>query len=70
MDVDGEGGELVDVDFDFFDPKPDDFHGVRALLQNYLDGSPFDVSGLTDAIIEQTTVRAPPSSPTFAVGSM
>jgi hypothetical protein len=50
----------VNVDFDFFDPKPDDFHGLRALLQNYLDTSPFDVSGFTDAIIEQTTVREAP----------
>ena len=62
-DLDGEGGELVDVDFDFFDPKPDDFHGLRALLQNYLDASPFDVSGFTDAIIEQNTVREAPLPP-------
>ncbi|KAB2620039.1 BCCIP-like protein [Pyrus ussuriensis x Pyrus communis] len=27
----------VQADFAFFDPKPDDFHGVKPLLQTYLD---------------------------------
>eukprot|EP00241_Pyramimonas_parkeae_P021757 CAMPEP_0114312440 /NCGR_PEP_ID=MMETSP0059-20121206/20436_1 /TAXON_ID=36894 /ORGANISM="Pyramimonas parkeae, Strain CCMP726" /LENGTH=244 /DNA_ID=CAMNT_0001436835 /DNA_START=27 /DNA_END=758 /DNA_ORIENTATION=+ len=55
-DQDGEGKEDVDVDFDFYDPKPADFHGIKTLLQNYLDAQPFDVSQMVDAILEQTTV--------------
>lgn len=46
----------VQADFAFFDPKPDDFHGVKVLLQNYLDDKQWDASGLTDLILAQTTV--------------
>lgn len=27
----------VQADFEFFDPKPRDFNGVKILLKNYLD---------------------------------
>ncbi|KAL1819867.1 hypothetical protein ACET3Z_014736 [Daucus carota] len=46
----------VQADFAFFDPKPDDFHGVKVLLQNYLDDKQWDSSGFTDLILAQTTV--------------
>ncbi|XP_050373528.1 protein BCCIP homolog [Argentina anserina] len=46
----------VQVDFAFFDPKADDFHGVKTLLQTYLDGEEWDLSGFVDLILEQTTV--------------
>ncbi|XP_074372621.1 protein BCCIP homolog isoform X1 [Apium graveolens] len=46
----------VQAEFAFFDPKPDDFHGVKVLLQNYLDDKQWDASGLTDLILAQTTV--------------
>ncbi|KAJ7015530.1 protein BCCIP [Populus alba x Populus x berolinensis] len=49
------GGE-VQADFAFFDPKPDDFHGVKILLQSYLDNTEWDLSGFVDLILEQTTV--------------
>mmetsp|Transcript_17330 Transcript_17330/g.37715 ORF Transcript_17330/g.37715 Transcript_17330/m.37715 type:complete len:341 (-) Transcript_17330:273-1295(-) len=52
-----EDKEEIDVDFDFFDPKPEDFHGVRALLNTYLDDKAFPgLSDFVDTIIEQTTV--------------
>ncbi|KAI5353317.1 hypothetical protein L3X38_006210 [Prunus dulcis] len=46
----------VQADFAFFDPKPDDFHGVKTLLQTYLDDIEWDLSGFVDLILEQTTV--------------
>ncbi|KAM5551453.1 hypothetical protein ABKV19_026338 [Rosa sericea] len=46
----------VRVDFAFFDPKGIDFHGVKTLLQTYLDDKEWDLSGFVDLILEQTTV--------------
>lgn len=48
--------ETVQADFVFFDPKSDDFHGAKTLLQNYLDDQPWDLSGFVDLILAQTTV--------------
>ncbi|KAH9292634.1 hypothetical protein KI387_042179, partial [Taxus chinensis] len=39
-----------------FDPKQDDFHGVRSLLKTYCDGIDWDLSGFVDMILAQTTV--------------
>ncbi|XP_062110154.1 protein BCCIP homolog isoform X2 [Humulus lupulus] len=47
---------VIQADFVFFDPKPDDFHGVKALLQIYLDDKHWDLSGFVDLILGQTTV--------------
>lgn len=47
---------VVQADFAFFDPKPDDFHGVKTLLQTYLDNKQWDLSGFVDLILGQTTV--------------
>ena len=47
---------VVKADFAFFDPKPDDFHGVKTLLQSYLDNKQWDLSGFIDMILGQTTV--------------
>jgi protein BCP1 len=55
-DEDGDAFEEVNVDFQFFDPKEIDFHGLKALLHTYLDGGVYDGSGLAEAIIAQ--VRA------------
>jgi hypothetical protein len=42
------------VDFEFFDLKPVDFHGLRALFQRYLDGElPFALSELVETLIAQ-----------------
>uniref|UniRef100_A0A803LA71 Protein BCCIP homolog n=1 Tax=Chenopodium quinoa TaxID=63459 RepID=A0A803LA71_CHEQI len=48
--------EVIQADFAFFDPKPDDFHGVKMLLQSYLDDKVWDLSGFVDLILAQTTV--------------
>ena len=54
------GGEELNVDFGFFDPKPSDFHGMRTLLAGsgalVPEGSPWDVGGLADALAEQAAV--------------
>lgn len=47
---------VVQADFAFFDPKSNDFHGVKTLLQTYLDVEEWDLSGFVDLILEQTTV--------------
>lgn len=46
----------IQADFAFFDPKPNDFHGVKTLLQTYLDNKQWDLSGFVDLILGQTTV--------------
>ncbi|KAL4295392.1 hypothetical protein GQ457_12G002360 [Hibiscus cannabinus] len=53
---DEEFDGVVQADFAFFDPKPDDFHGVKTLLQSYLDNKEWDLSGFVDLILGQTTV--------------
>ena len=47
---------VVQADFAFFDPKSNDFHGVKTLLQTYLDNKQWDLSGFVDLILGQTTV--------------
>ncbi|KAG6399033.1 hypothetical protein SASPL_140507 [Salvia splendens] len=46
----------VQADFVFFDPKLSDFHGVKVLLQTYLDNLQWDLSGFVDLILGQPTV--------------
>ncbi|XP_052186176.1 protein BCCIP homolog isoform X3 [Diospyros lotus] len=46
----------IQADFAFFDPKSDDFHGVKGLLMTYLDHREWDISGFADLILSQTTV--------------
>ena len=48
--------EIVNINFDFFDPKPNDFHGIKALLRTYLDDEVWDISGFVDLVLAQTTV--------------
>ncbi|KAL7110725.1 hypothetical protein ACP275_05G043800 [Erythranthe tilingii] len=47
---------VVQADFAFFDPKNSDFHGVKVLLQTYLDNKQWDLSGFVDLILSQPTV--------------
>jgi protein BCP1 len=47
----------VNVQFEFFDPKEIDFHGLKALLHTYLDGGQYDGSALADTIIAQAGSR-------------
>ncbi|KAJ8564773.1 hypothetical protein K7X08_001233 [Anisodus acutangulus] len=53
---DEEFDGTVQADFEFFDPKPSDFHGVKTLLQTYLDDKQWDLSGFVDVILGQPTV--------------
>ncbi|CAH8383763.1 unnamed protein product [Eruca vesicaria subsp. sativa] len=46
----------VQADFEFFDPKPTDFNGVKILLKNYLDDKEWDLSSFVDLILEQKIV--------------
>ena len=50
------GEETVQVDFGFFDPKLEDFHGVKLLLRSYLGDAEWDLSGFVDLVLGQTTV--------------
>ena len=50
----------VNVDFEFFDPKEIDFHGLKALLGTYIDGGSLDTSELADTIIAQVCSSAFP----------
>lgn len=47
---------VVYADFEFFDPKQDDFHGLKSLLTTYCDGKEWDLNGFIDIILAQTTV--------------
>lgn len=53
---DDEDFDMLDVEFEFFDPLPDiDFHGVKTLLQQLfdVDAHMLDLSALTDLILAQ-----------------
>jgi BCCIP len=54
-DGDSDDDSVINVEFEFFDPRPDDFKSVRRLIERYLPGeeTTFDASGMADAIIEQ-----------------
>lgn len=56
-DEDGSDSEdnVINVEFEFFDPREVDFKSVRRLLEHYLPGeeTTFDASGMADAIIAQ-----------------
>jgi protein BCP1 len=69
--------EIVDVDFDFFDPKEVDFHAIKNLLRQLLDSDcdSFELSTLADIILDGTSrgttvkVDGPESDP-FALVSI
>lgn len=51
--------DIVNVDFEWFDPQPAiDFHGLKTLLRQLLDvdSQLFDLSALTDLILSQPTL--------------
>ncbi|PWW74459.1 hypothetical protein C7212DRAFT_298647 [Tuber magnatum] len=61
---DSEEMDIVNVDFEMFDPQPDhDFHGLKTLLRQLFDADNtlFDLSALTGLILSQpllgTTVK-------------
>ncbi|KAI9139945.1 p21-C-terminal region-binding protein-domain-containing protein [Paraphysoderma sedebokerense] len=50
--------EIVDVDFDFFDPAEIDYHGIKRLLTELFagDAASFDLVDLTEMIISQSDI--------------
>ncbi|KAJ1959117.1 exosome nuclease subunit [Dipsacomyces acuminosporus] len=54
----GDEKDLVNVDFEFFDPKPIDFHAMKRMLISSFgdDAEEFNISELVDLILEQNTV--------------
>ncbi|KAK6540333.1 Mss4p nuclear export [Orbilia ellipsospora] len=48
----------INVDFEFFDPQPHDFHGIKQLLRQLFDADSqlLDLSALADLILEQKLV--------------
>jgi hypothetical protein len=51
--------DMVNVDFEWFDPQPAvDFHGLKTLLRQLLDvdSQLFNLSELTDLILSQPTL--------------
>ncbi|EIE20943.1 hypothetical protein COCSUDRAFT_43807 [Coccomyxa subellipsoidea C-169] len=53
---DPEDDDIVNIDFEFFDPTDIDFHGLKSLLRTYLDGEEFGCSELVETIIKQKSV--------------
>lgn len=57
--------ELIDVDFEWFDPQEVDFHGLKLLLKQLLDADSdlFELSSLVNLILSQpyvgSTVKVP-----------
>lgn len=47
--------DIVNVDFEWFDPQPIDFHGLKILLRQLFDSDAqiFDMSALSDMILAQ-----------------
>ncbi|KAK9481194.1 p21-C-terminal region-binding protein-domain-containing protein [Lipomyces japonicus] len=55
----GDDEEIVNVDFDFFDPRPDiDFQAYKNLLRQTFDADNtlFDLSALADLILSQSSI--------------
>ncbi|EPS45375.1 hypothetical protein H072_549 [Dactylellina haptotyla CBS 200.50] len=50
--------DLINVDFEFFDPQDHDFHGIKLLLRQLFDADSqlLNISTLADLIIEQKLV--------------
>lgn len=47
---------MVNVDFEWFDPSPIDFHGTKNLLRQLFDNDAqlFDMSALVDLVLAQS----------------
>lgn len=54
---DSSKSSTVEAAFEFFDPKEADFHALKDLMKNFLDGQDFALSELVDAIIKQVNLR-------------
>ncbi|GAA5954098.1 hypothetical protein JCM21900_002884 [Sporobolomyces salmonicolor] len=54
----GSDVEMLDVSFSFFDPQPQDYHSIKLLLSQLLQGDAqaLDLGGVTDVVLEQKLV--------------
>ncbi|KAG0065925.1 Mss4p nuclear export [Linnemannia elongata] len=57
-DSGSDGEDIINVDFEFFDPKEMDFHAIKNLLNQYFasDAILFALSELSDLIVAQSNV--------------
>ncbi len=74
-DSDGSDFDELNVVFDSFDPKEDDFHGIKVFLTELLDGEAFDSSGLVDEVLANsvnvgTVVKVQDAEEVFGVMSV
>ena len=60
--VKDEKSEMTDFDFEILAPSQSFFHMIKLLLTNLLDGAKFDVSGLSDHILNISALGALPAS--------
>ncbi|BGP52468.1 Mss4p nuclear export [Rhodotorula sphaerocarpa] len=54
-----EDVEMLDVNFSFFDPQPQDYHSIKLLLSQlvgHTDAIELDLGGVTDLVLEQRLV--------------
>ncbi|POY75351.1 hypothetical protein BMF94_1580 [Rhodotorula taiwanensis] len=54
-----EDVEMLDVNFSFFDPQPQDYHSIKLLLSQlvgHTDAVEMDLGGVTDLVLEQKLV--------------
>ncbi|KAK3843332.1 MAG: p21-C-terminal region-binding protein-domain-containing protein [Linnemannia gamsii] len=57
-DSGSDGEDIINVDFEFFDPKEMDFHAIKNLLNQYFasDAILFGLSELSEMIVDQSNV--------------
>lgn len=50
--------QMLDVEFDFFDPQPHDYHSIKLLLSQLLshDAKDLDLGAVADLVLEQKLV--------------
>ncbi|EKX55359.1 hypothetical protein GUITHDRAFT_62643, partial [Guillardia theta CCMP2712] len=54
LDSDESEYDEIQVVFDSFNPKEEDFHGMKLFLLNFLDGAEYNSSELCDLVLEQS----------------
>ncbi|GAA5912493.1 hypothetical protein JCM8208_006616 [Rhodotorula glutinis] len=54
----GTDTEMLDVSFSFFDPQPQDYHSIKLLLSQLVQGdaASLDLGGVADLVLEQKLV--------------
>ncbi|RAL63953.1 hypothetical protein DID88_003141 [Monilinia fructigena] len=57
-DSGSDGEDILNVDFEWFNFREIDFHGVKSLLRQLfdVDGQLLDLSGLADEVVTQGTI--------------